>query len=58
MKRVLKVYTLTLGVAADVQGFYNVVSPNPLAGQGVNLENEGNSWTLRFQLKFLFPKGR
>ena len=41
----------------QVQGFYNVVSPNPLAGQAPNLDNQGDTWTLRFQLKFLFPKG-
>ncbi len=41
----------------QAQAFYNVERPVPLAGQGVNLDNQGNTWTLRVQLKFLFPKG-
>ena len=36
--------------------FYNVEQPNPLVGQGINLDNQGELWTLRIQLKLLFPK--
>jgi hypothetical protein len=44
-------------VDLQAQAFYNVVAPNPLVGQGPNIDNEGSTWTLRIQLKFLFPKG-
>ena len=40
----------------SVHGYYNVVSPDPLAGQSINLTNQGGNWTLRLQLKLLFPK--
>ena len=45
-------------VDLQAQFFYNVETPNPLVGQGINIDNEGSTWTLRVQLKFLFPKGR
>ena len=38
------------------QAFYNVEKPNPLVGQGINIDNQGETWTLRLQLKLLFPK--
>jgi hypothetical protein len=41
----------------QTQVFYNVERPIPLADQDVNLDNQGSTWTLRVQLKFLFPKG-
>ena len=44
-------------VDLKVQGYYNLKKPNPLAGQGVNLDNQGETWTLTIQLKLLFPKG-
>jgi hypothetical protein len=47
----------TQPVDLQAQAFYNVVRPDPLTGQGINLDNQGNTWTLRVQLKFLFPKG-
>jgi hypothetical protein len=43
-------------VDVSVHGYYNVVSPDPLAGQSINLTNQGGNWTLRLQLKLLFPK--
>lgn len=43
-------------VDLQTQAFYNVEKPIPLAAQGLNLDNQGESWTLRLQLKFLFPK--
>ncbi len=43
-------------VDLSMQAFYNVETPNPLVGQGINLDNQGETWTLRLQLKFLFPK--
>lgn len=47
----------TQPVDLQAQAFYNVERPIPLAGQGVNIDNQGSTWTLRVQLKFLFPKG-
>jgi hypothetical protein len=43
-------------VDLSMQGFYNVASPTPLIAQGPNLENQGETWTLRLQFKLLFPK--
>jgi hypothetical protein len=43
-------------VDLSMAAFYNVEQPNPLVGQGVNLDNQGETWTLRLQLKLLFPK--
>jgi hypothetical protein len=43
-------------VDLSMQGFYNVESPTPLIAQGPNLDNQGETWTLRLQLKLLFPK--
>lgn len=43
-------------VDLSMQAFYNVEKPNPFEGQGLNLDNQGETWTLRLQLKFLFPK--
>jgi hypothetical protein len=40
----------------QMQAFYNVEKPNPLVGQGINIDNQGETWTLRLQLKLLFPK--
>ncbi len=40
-----------------VQAYYNVEKPSPLVGRGVDLDNQGETWTLRIQLKLLFPKG-
>ena len=40
----------------SLAAFYNVEQPNPLVGQGVNLDNQGETWTLRLQIKLLFPK--
>jgi hypothetical protein len=44
-------------VDLKVQGYYNLEKPNPLVGQGVNIDNQGETWTLSIQLKLLFPKG-
>lgn len=44
-------------VDLSLSGYYNVEQPNPLAGQGVNVDNQGEAWTIRFQIKLLFPKG-
>ncbi len=44
-------------VDLKVQGYYNVEKPSPLVGQGANLDNQGETWTLTIQLKLLFPKG-
>jgi hypothetical protein len=43
-------------VDLSVQAFYNVEQPQPLIGQAPNLDNQGETWTLRLQVKFLFPK--
>jgi len=43
-------------VDLSLAAFYNVEQPNPLVGQGVNLDNQGETWTLRLQIKLLFPK--
>ena len=43
-------------VDLQTQAFYNVEKPIPLAAQGINLDNQGETWTLRLQLKFLFPQ--
>jgi hypothetical protein len=43
-------------VDLSLSAYYNVEQPNPLVGQGVNLDNQGETWTLRVQVKFLFPK--
>jgi len=43
-------------VDLSMQAYYNVEKPNPLEDQGINLDNQGKSWTLRLQIKFLFPK--
>ena len=43
-------------VDLQMQAFYNVEKPTPLVGQGLNLDNQGQTWTLRLQLKLLFPK--
>lgn len=43
-------------VDLSIQAFYNVEKPKPLIAQAPNLDNEGETWTLRLQLKFLFPK--
>jgi hypothetical protein len=40
----------------SMQAFYNVEKPTPRVAQGPNLENQGDTWTLRLQLKLLFPK--
>lgn len=43
-------------VDLSIQAFYNIVQPKPLIAQAPNLDNQGETWTLRLQLKFLFPK--
>ena len=43
-------------VDLQMQAFYNVEKPIPLLAQGLNLDNQGETWTLRLQLKLLFPK--
>ncbi len=43
-------------VDLSLQAYYNVEQPLPEIAQGPNLENQGDVWTLRLQLKFLFPK--
>jgi hypothetical protein len=43
-------------VDLSVQAFYNIEQPQPLIGQAPNLGNQGEIWTLRLQVKFLFPK--
>lgn len=40
----------------SASAYYNVEKPVPQIAQGPNLENQGESWTLRLQLKLLFPK--
>ena len=40
----------------SAQAFYNVEKPVPEISEGPNLTNQGESWTLRLQLKLLFPK--
>ena len=40
----------------QMQAFYNVEKPIPAIAQGPNLQNQGETWTLRLQLKLLFPK--
>ncbi len=42
-------------VDLSLQGYYNVSKPIPEVAQGPNLDNQGETWTLRLQLKFLFP---
>ena len=43
-------------VDLSVAAFYNVEQPAPLVAQAPNLDNQGEVWTLRIQLKLLFPK--
>ena len=43
-------------VDLSLSAYYNVEQPIPLVAQGVNLDNQGETWTLRAQVKFLFPK--
>ncbi len=43
-------------VDLSLQAYYNVESPEPLIAQAPNVDNQGGDWTLRLQLKFLFPK--
>jgi len=43
-------------VDLSLAAFYNAVKPNPLVDQGVNLDNQGESWTVRLQIKLLFPQ--
>jgi hypothetical protein len=43
-------------VDLSVQAFYNIEQPTPFIAQAPNLDNQGETWTLRLQLKFLFPK--
>jgi hypothetical protein len=43
-------------VDAQIQAFYNVIHPKPFVGQAPNLANEGSNWTIRLQIKLLFPK--
>ncbi len=43
-------------VDLSLQAYYNVESPVPLIAQAPNVDNQGGDWTLRLQLKFLFPK--
>lgn len=40
----------------SIQAFYNIEQPKPLIAEAPNLDNQGETWTLRLQLKFLFPK--
>jgi hypothetical protein len=46
----------TQAVDLSLQAFYNVEQPEPLIAQAPNLDNQGETWSLRLQLKFLFPK--
>ena len=43
-------------VDLSLQAFYNIEQPVPVIAEGPNLSNQGESWTLRLQVKFLFPK--
>ena len=43
-------------VDLSVQAFYNIEQPQPLVGQAPNLDNQGETWSLRLQIKLLFPK--
>ncbi len=43
-------------VDLSLSAYYNVEQPIPLVAQGANLDNQGETWTLRVQVKFLFPK--
>ncbi len=40
----------------SLQAYYNVEKPVPAFAQTANLENQGEQWTLRLQIKLLFPK--
>ena len=40
----------------QAQAFYNVKKPIPLVVQGINLDNQGDTWTLQLQCKLLFPR--
>lgn len=40
----------------SLQAYYNVEKPVPAFAQAPNLENQGEQWTLRLQIKLLFPK--
>jgi hypothetical protein len=40
----------------SMQAFYNVEKPTPRIADAPNLQNQGETWTLRLQLKLLFPK--
>ena len=40
----------------SMQAFYNVEKPKPRIADAPNLQNQGETWTLRLQLKLLFPK--
>jgi len=40
----------------SASAYYNVEKPVPEIVEGPNLENQGDTWTLRLQLKLLFPK--
>jgi hypothetical protein len=46
----------TQSVDLSIQAFYNVEQPKPFIGQAPNLDNQGETWSLRLQVKFLFPK--
>lgn len=43
-------------VDLSIQAFYNIEKPKPQIAEAPNLDNQGESWTLRLQLKYLFPK--
>jgi hypothetical protein len=43
-------------VDLSIQAFYNIEQPKPLIAEAPNLDNQGETWTLRLQLKYLFPK--
>lgn len=42
----------------SAQAFYNVEKPIPEIAEGPNLANQGEAWTLRLQVKLLFPKSK
>jgi hypothetical protein len=45
-------------VDLSLAAFYNVEQPNPLVVQGVNLDNQGETWTLRRILASPVPTAR
>ena len=40
----------------SASAYYNVEKPIPEIAQGPNVDNQGESWTLRLQFQLMFPK--